>query len=104
MTRMIVDVHTHPPRHPSAVPESELRVDTVMRSGTAIPITNSVAEYLEAMEPVDRAFLFGIAPRPWAGEERRGRIAGWPDHFNHNDVASEVAKDGIPVGNRESIG
>ncbi|MCH7734448.1 MAG: amidohydrolase [Chloroflexi bacterium] len=89
---MIVDVHTHLPSHPDSVPASDEIAMSVHRSGTPVRFTQTVAEYLEAMEPVDKAFLFGIAPRPWAGDERRSRIAGWPADFNHNDVAAEVAK------------
>lgn len=89
---MIVDVHTHLPSHPESVPASDEIAMSVHRSGTPVRFTQTVAEYLEAMKPVDKAFLFGIAPRPWAGDERRKRIAGWPAHFNHNDVASETAK------------
>ncbi len=89
---MIVDVHTHLPSHPESVPESDEIEMSIHRSGTPVSFTHTVAEYLHDMEPVDKAFVFGIASRPWHEDERRSRIAGWPEHFNHNDVASETAK------------
>ena len=89
---MIIDVHTHPPSHPDEVPESERKVDTVMRSGTAIPITNSVADYLKVMEPVDKAFVFGLAPSPLKPNRELLPMDGWPEGFNQNDIVAEVAK------------
>ena len=62
---MIVDVHTHLPSHRDDVPPDEVVTATVHRSGTPIRLTNSLAEYLDAMAAVDRACVFGIAPRPW---------------------------------------
>ena len=61
---MIVDVHTHLPTHPDAVPDSEQRTDTTMRSGETARMTNSIDDYLQAMAPVDKAFLLPIALRP----------------------------------------
>ena len=89
---MIIDVHTHPPSHPNEVPEGERKVDTVMRSGTAIPITNSVADYLKVMEPVDKAFVFGLAPSPLKPDRVILSMDGWPKGFNQNDIVAEVAK------------
>ncbi len=91
---MIVDVHTHLPTHRDHVPESERRSEFMMRSGDAVPMTNTIADYLDAMAPVDKTFIFGIAPRPWVAErdlvEGRGDMMG-PGR-NHNDVAAEVAR------------
>ena len=89
---MIVDVHTHLPSHPESVPESDEIEMTIHRSGTPVAFSHTLAEYLHDMEPVDRAFVFGIADRPWKQGERRAKIAGWPTHFNQNDVASATAK------------
>jgi predicted TIM-barrel fold metal-dependent hydrolase len=89
---VIVDVHTHLPSHPESVPESDEIEMTIHRSGTPVAFSHTVEEYLKDMEPVDKAFVFGIADRPWKQGERRNRIAGWPAHFNHNDVASATAK------------
>ena len=66
--------------------------ETAMRSGEAVQLTNSIADYLRDMEAVDKAFIFGIAPRPWLPEKQVLLTGGWPEGNNHNDVASETAK------------
>jgi len=90
---MIIDIHTHLPTHRGEVPAGEVETATIHRSGTPVRFTNSVAEYLEAMAPVDRACIFGIAPRPWKPGEELMKLTGWPDDMNHNDVAAAVAKE-----------
>ena len=76
---MIVDVHTHIPSHEKAVPPEEIRSETTMRSGDTVQQTNSVADYLAAMGPVDKAFVFPIAQRPWKSGEYFGLgTQGWP--------------------------
>jgi predicted TIM-barrel fold metal-dependent hydrolase len=66
--------------------------ETAMRSGEAVQLTNSIADYLRDMEAVDKAFIFGIAPRPWLPEKQVLLTGGWSEDQNHNDVASETAK------------
>ena len=46
---MIVDVHTHLPTHDAAVPDDEIELDTAMRPGRQVRLTNSVEDYLDAM-------------------------------------------------------
>lgn len=89
---MIVDVHTHLPSHPDTVPESERLTENVMRSGAIVQLSNSIDDYLEAMAPVDKAFIFGVAPRPWQPDRNVLRLVGWPESMNHNDIAAAVAK------------
>ena len=89
---MIVDVHTHLPSHQDTVPPGDMFTETAMRSGEAVQLTNSIADYLRDMEAVDKAFIFGIAPRPWLPEKQVLLTGGWPEGNNHNDVASETAK------------
>jgi len=89
---MIVDVHTHLPSHQDTVPLGDMVTETAMRSGEAVQLTNSIADYLRDMEAVDKAFIFGIAPRPWLPEKPVLFTGGWPEGNNHNDVASETAK------------
>ena len=89
---MIVDVHTHLPSHMDTVPPDDMRIDTVMRSGESVQMTNSIDDYLRDMGPVDKAFIFGIAQRPWRTGQQILRIEGWPDELNLNDVAAETAK------------
>ena len=74
---MIVDVHTHLPSHQDVVPEDEILTETTMRSGQTVHLTNTIADYYRDMEPVDKTFIFGIAPRPWKPEQLVTRQAGW---------------------------
>lgn len=68
---MIVDVHTHTPTHRGPVPPEERQVNTVWRPDRAVEAAVSWDDYLRAMEPVDRAIVFGIAFR--GGREPPGR-------------------------------
>ena len=88
---MIVDVHTHVPTHQGAVPAEHLKYDPLI--GAGLSLTGSVEQYLTAMTPVDRAIVFGIAPRPGQPEPpiMDWRL-GWPEGLNQNDIAVEVAK------------
>lgn len=83
---MIVDVHTHLPSHDDTVPDDEVDLDFVMRPGQTVRLTNSIDDYIKAMDPVDKAFLFGIAPRPGEGTIQVLRNQG-----NVNDAAAKVA-------------
>ena len=83
---MIIDVHTHLPTHEGAVPEGEIELDSAMRPGRFVRLTNSVQDYLDAMTPVDAAFVFGIAPRP--GEDS---VQVLPMRGNVNDAAAALA-------------
>ena len=89
---MIVDVHTHLPTHMDTVPPDEMNYETTMRSGEKVQLTNTIDDYLRDMGPVDRAFIFGIAPRPWRTDDRVLGTVGWPGELNHNDVAAETAR------------
>jgi hypothetical protein len=63
-----------------------------MRSGETVQLTNSIDDYLNDMGPVDKAFIFGIAPRPWRPDDQVLSIGGWPEELNHNDIAAETSK------------
>ena len=101
---MIVDVHTHLPTHPDKVPPDEVKTEQTMRSGEVVTLTNTIEDYLRDVAPLDKAFLFGIAPRPWIkripgtgiGQFKSGSDfgagIGWDNSLNHNDVASITAK------------
>lgn len=58
---MIVDAHTHTPAFKGAVPEKEVQYNTVWRPDRAVKSPVNWAEYMAAMEPVDKAIVFGIA-------------------------------------------
>ena len=89
---MIVDVHTHLPSHPDTVPDDEMMTESTMRSGETVQLTNSIDDYYKDMEPVDKTFIFGIAPRPWRPNERVLRTGGWDSSLNHNDIAALTAQ------------
>ncbi len=89
---MTVDVHTHLASHRDVVPEKDMKVDTMGRSGEAFPTTNAISDYLKAIEPLDKAFLFGIAPRPWRPKQKMLTQSDDWAGMNHNDVAAEIAK------------
>jgi predicted TIM-barrel fold metal-dependent hydrolase len=57
-----------------------------MRPGRQVRLTNSVEDYLDAMGPVDAAFVFGIAPRPGEDSVQVLRNRG-----NVNDAAAALA-------------
>jgi len=64
---MIVDAHTHTPKYKDEIPEQEVFYHTVWRPDRAVKVPVNWDEYMEAMKPVDKAIVFGIArePKPW---------------------------------------
>ena len=86
---MLVDVHTHIPTHQDEVPIDEDRSDPLIGHGARL--SGSLAEYTEAMSVVDRAIVFGLAPRPGEPPPVVDWRAGWPDSLNQNDIAASVA-------------
>lgn len=68
---MIIDVHTHTPTHIRAVPPEERQPNAQWRSDRVVEAAVSWDDYLTAMEPVDRACVFGI--RFKGGEMPAGR-------------------------------
>jgi hypothetical protein len=64
---MIVDAHTHTPKYKDEIPEQEVFHHTVWRPDRAVKVPVNWDEYMEAMKPVDKAIVFGIArePKPW---------------------------------------
>ena len=86
---MIADVHTHIPTHQDDVPIDEDRSDPLIGHGARL--SGSLAEYTAAMSSVDRAIVFGLAPRPGEPPPVVDWRAGWPDSLNQNDIAASVA-------------
>ena len=88
---MIVDVHTHTPTHRESVPESERQPNPLWRPDRVVEAAVSWDDYLAAMEPVDRACVFGIRLKGGAGPAGREgfgvRYAG-----NVNDEAAAFAR------------
>ncbi len=87
---MIVDVHSHNPTHEHDVPPEEVNTNPLI--GTGVKLAGSLSEYVSAMGPVDKALVFGIAPRPGGDEHPLTEWgAGWDDSLNQNDIAARVA-------------
>ncbi len=91
---MIVDVHTHVPTHPGAVPAGAERVDTIGRPDRPVKLTNSYADYFKAMEPVDRCISFGIASKP----------GGPPIYFDYGKNWNDATADLVKAGKGKVIG
>jgi predicted TIM-barrel fold metal-dependent hydrolase len=62
---MIVDVHTHTPRHRTAAP-ADAAVNTAWRPDQARPTSLTWETQMAALAPVDRAIVFNIAADPHA--------------------------------------
>jgi hypothetical protein len=78
---MIVDVHTHTPsKH---VAESEVKEVTVFRPDKAVKWPVNWDDYMEAMEPVDKSIVFGIAEL----DEETGDLPG-------DELAQEMRAEG----------
>ncbi|HET8629841.1 MAG TPA: amidohydrolase family protein [Thermomicrobiales bacterium] len=61
---MIVDVHTHTPRHREPVAAEQGRHDTLWRPDQAASTVHTWDDHVAAMAPVDRAIVFNIAADP----------------------------------------
>ena len=67
---------------------------THLTSNDSIITYGAINEYIKALEPVDKAFVFGIAPRPsdpskpLVGPKNEMEING----KNHNDIAYDLYK------------
>lgn len=86
---MIVDVHTHTPSHIDHIPEDEMVINDKWRPDKAVPATRTWADYMKAMEPVDKAIVFGIARMP-GDEDRLSTSIPWAD--NVNDATATFVK------------
>ncbi len=88
---VIVDVHSHIPTHESEVPPDDAATNPLI--GKGVKLAGSLQDYVDAMSTVDRAIVFGVAPRPGGdGPTVVDWGAGWPDGLNQNDIASQVAE------------
>src|SRR5438552_3405794 len=63
---MIIDVHTHPPRHRTPIEGDTGFEAPPWRPDKKVSMTNTWADFDEAMEGVDRAITFNIATYPGA--------------------------------------
>jgi predicted TIM-barrel fold metal-dependent hydrolase len=60
---MIIDVHTHAFRVPDHVEERFLQEAQIARNGVPIDLQITSERYAQAMQPVDRAIVFGLKAR-----------------------------------------
>ena len=60
---MIIDTHTHTPRYKDQVPKEERVLNTVSRPDRGVYWAVNWAEYMRAMEPVDKSIVFNIAQK-----------------------------------------
>ena len=89
---MIVDVHSHLPTHEHDVPLDDEASNPLI--GSNVKLAGSLKEYVTAMEPVDKALVFGIAPKPGTNEHPViDWNAGWDKSLNQNDIAARVAAE-----------
>jgi len=72
---MIIDTHTHTPRYKGEIPESERGFNTVWRPDRGVHWPYNWAEYMQAMEPVDKAIVFNIAREVGRGAARAANDA-----------------------------
>lgn len=61
---MIIDVHTHTPRHRDPVPDEEAATNPQWRPDKVSSASHTWDEHMKALEPVDRAIVFNIAALP----------------------------------------
>lgn len=70
---MIIDVHTHTPQFRDPVPAEKVEMNTVWRPDRPVKATVSWQDYIEAIQGVDRALVFGIA---WHPGDPSGSLTG----------------------------
>lgn len=94
---MIVDTHTHTPKYRDEIPEEEIQYNTVWRPDRPVKVPVNWEEYMKAMEPVDKAIVFGIAesPSPEADEETKAFAMKGPWLRAERSTSAVVGVDGV---------
>ena len=99
---MIIDVHTHPPRHRTAVAGSAPPAAPPWRPDKTVDMRATWADYEQAMEGVDRSTAFNIAmyPETPATEPRSAYDTIFGPAVEVNDAVAEFARehDGRVIG------
>ncbi|MDF1513023.1 MAG: amidohydrolase family protein [Anaerolineae bacterium] len=104
---MIIDVHTHTPQYKDVVPEEEIVFDTVARPDRAVKRPVNWSEYMQAMEPVDKAIVFGIAREGHNPNDATAAFANAYSHKligflsvnpNESDCLDEIARGVFDLG------
>ena len=86
---MIIDVHTHTPRHRETAPADAAAIDAMWRPDQSRSTHHTWAETVAAMAPVDTAICFNIAADPRLGSPDDGRLQ-YPAVAVNNDTAAFV--------------
>jgi predicted TIM-barrel fold metal-dependent hydrolase len=71
---MIVDVHTHAPRHKVAPEVTESKLSGLWRPDQSASTAHTWDGYIKGLEPVDRAIVFNIAIDPREEEPEDGQL------------------------------
>ena len=86
---MIVDVHTHTPRHRIAPAAEHTTMNALWRPDQARSTAHTWDDYLAAMAPVDRAIVFNIAADPRSEVPGDGQLI-YPVPEVNDDTAAFV--------------
>lgn len=88
---MIVDIHTHTPTHREAVPDSERRSNQGWRPDRVVEAAYSWQDHADAMDVVDAAIVFAIAPPPGQPAFEMSGIP-WSDDTHVNDQTAAYVR------------
>lgn len=96
---MIVDVHSHTPQYKDAVPPDELVINEAWRPDRPVQATVGWQDYLDAMQPAQRAIVFNIAWHPGVQVDLLAGGAGDPSWYqdahgngNFNDATASFVR------------
>lgn len=86
---MIVDVHTHAPRHKTPPPVIESKLSGLWRPDQSASTAHTWDDYIKGVEPVDRAIVFNIASDPREAVPEDGQLI-YPTPGVNDDTAAIV--------------
>jgi len=86
---MIVDVHTHAPRHTTAPVETMSELSGLWRPDQTTSTAHTWDDYIKGVEPVDRAIVFNIASDPRVETPEDGQLI-YPTPGVNDDTAAIV--------------
>ena len=86
---MIVDVHTHAPRHRTPPPQTESKLSGLWRPDQTTSTAHTWDDYIAGVAPVDRAIVFNIAADPREPVPEDGQLIYRTPEVN-NDTAAIV--------------
>lgn len=86
---MIVDVHTHAPRHKTPPAQTESKLSGLWRPDQKASTAHTWDDYIEGLKPVDRAIVFNIAADPREEVPEDGQLI-YPTPQVNDDTAAIV--------------